>query len=131
MIDHISTYATDYIKTKGFYEVVFSALGYTLQTEFKVDDDENKSSNHICAFGQAGKSTFWVIETNRNYTPRHLAFVATSRAAVDEFYKLALKSGGLDNGAPCLRPAYHEHYYGAFVIDPDGNDIEAVFHDRE
>ena len=127
MIDHMSTYARNYSKTKTFYEAVFSALGYSLQAEFTAEQNQDWPSQQVCAFGAAGKATFWIIETKENYTPRHVAFMA-SRSEVDEFYEQALENGGSDNGKPGLRPMYHEKYYACFVIDPDGNDIEAVSH---
>ena len=128
MIDHISTYATDYVKTKQFYVAVFSALGYSLQTEFVADWNEDFPTQRLCAFGLEGKPSFWVIETTSKYSPRHVAFSAHSRAAVDAFHSLAIENNGIDNGKPGLRPLYHEHYYGAFAIDPDGNNVEAVCH---
>ena len=128
MIDHMSTYATDFLKTRAFYEAAFSALGYSLQTEFTAEWNEQGPDQRICAFGPGEKAAFWLIETKQSYTPRHIAFAATSRTAVDEFYKRALENGGIDNGKPGLRPMYHDNYYGSFVIDPDGNDVEAVYH---
>ena len=130
MIDHMSTYATDFIKTKVFYQAVFSALDITLQAEFTAQWNNEWPTQRICAFGPEEKAVFWIIETKEKYTPRHVAFAAGSRSAVDEFYKKALENGGVDNGQPGLRPEYHDHYYGGFVIDPDGNDVEAVCHDR-
>lgn len=130
MIDHMSTYATDFLKTKSFYQAAFSALGYKVLAEFTASDNQDWPSQRICAFGAGEKAAFWVIEIKENYTPRHVAFAAASRSAVDEFYKLGLENGGRDNGKPGLRPHYHEDYYGAFVIDPDGNDVEAVCHEN-
>ena len=130
MIDHISTYATDFLKTKAFYQTTFSVLGYTVLAEFTTNDNQSGTSQRICAFGTGEKATFWVIETTQNYTPRHIAFAAASHNEVNGFYKRALENGGRDNGKPGLRPRYHENYYAAFVIDPDGNDVEAVCHDQ-
>ncbi|NKB77895.1 MAG: VOC family protein [Gammaproteobacteria bacterium] len=130
MIDHLSTYATHYEITKSFYEQAFQPLGYSLTTEFTTteEDDEEFPGRRICSFGKEGTTTFWVIETKQRATPRHVAFTAHSEQAVDAFYQTALKAGARDNGTPGLRPHYHPGYYGAFVFDPDGNDIEAVFH---
>ncbi|NKB64263.1 MAG: VOC family protein [Gammaproteobacteria bacterium] len=129
MIDHLSTYATDYEKTRSFYEQVFEPLGYSLVAEFTTDEeDDDFPGRRVCSFGENSNSTFWVIETRRQATSRHIAFAASSSQSVDEFYQAALKAGGKENGAPGLRPHYHSQYYGAFVFDPDGNDIEAVFH---
>ena len=69
-----------------------------------------------------------MVEAKQAYTPRHLAFLAPDRAAVAAFHEAALRAGGKDHGAPGPRPIYHEHYYGAFVLDPDGNNVEAVCH---
>ncbi|WP_434778235.1 VOC family protein [Neisseria sp. Ec49-e6-T10] len=128
MIDHLSTYATDYVATKHFYEKAFAALGYTIQAEFVAKWNEHFPTQRMCAFGKEGKMAFWIIEVKEAYTPRHTAFAAENRAQVDAFYQAAMHSGGQDNGGPGLRPHYHEHYYGAFVIDPDGNNVEAVCH---
>lgn len=128
MIDHLSTYATDYLKTKKFYEASFSALGYSLQEEFVADWNESFPSQRMCAFGVNGEPTFWIIETKEKSTPRHVAFSAKFRSHVDCFYSEAVNNGGTDNGAPGLRSIYHENYYSAFIIDPDGNNVEAVCH---
>ncbi len=128
MIDHLSTYAIDYERTKTFYESVFTVLGYSVIHEAVTDWDKEFPTRRICAFGSKGSTMFWVIETTVNYTPRHLAFRAQSRQLVEEFYSQAINSGGVDHGKPGLRPEYHEHYYGAFVLDPDGNNVEAVCH---
>lgn len=128
MIDHLSTYATDYSATKDFYEAAFKPLGYGLETEFVATWSEDFPTRRICAFGPKGKSVFWVIETKEKCTPRHTAFRAKDRAAVEDFYQAGLKHGGKDNGAPGLRPVYHPNYYGAFLLDPDGNNVEAVCH---
>ena len=75
------------------------------------------------------KPDFWIGQGKPNDPPIHIAFRADSRAIVDAFYAAALAAGGRDNGPPGLRPRYHENYYGAFVRDPDGHNIEAVCHD--
>ncbi|MEX1033898.1 MAG: VOC family protein [Cellvibrionaceae bacterium] len=128
MIDHISTYATDFASTKAFYETALDALGHSLQMELVAEWNPDFPTQRMCAFGPPGKPAFWVIESKQQYTPRHVAFAANNRSAVEAFHIQALSSGGKDNGAPGLRPIYHENYYGAFVIDPDGNNVEAVCH---
>jgi predicted lactoylglutathione lyase len=75
-----------------------------------------------------GPTSFHKPEHLRVITPTHIAFKARSRAEVEAFYKAALEAGGKDFGAPGLRTHYHPNYYGAFILDPDGHDIEAVFH---
>ncbi|MEX6503654.1 VOC family protein [Pseudomonas zhanjiangensis] len=128
MIDHLSTYATNYVATKTFYEQALAALGHSLQIELVAEWNPAFPTQRMCAFGPEGKPAFWVIEVKQAYTPRHVAFSAASRAAVQAFHQAALASGGSDNGKPGLRPLYHEHYFGAFAIDPDGNNVEAVCH---
>lgn len=79
-------------------------------------------------FGASEKPFFWLGESEDASGPLHIAFAAPNRAGVDAFYEAALKAGGTDNGAPGLRPHYHANYYGAFVLDLDGNNVEAVCH---
>jgi len=128
MIDHLSTYATNYPATKAFYEATLSKLGYSIQNEMVFDSDPALPGRRACAFGPEGQSQFWVIEVLKPYSPRHVAFVARDRQSVAEFHQAGLAAGGQDNGAPGLRPIYHEHYYGSFLTDPDGNNVEAVCH---
>ena len=123
MIDHLSTYATDYKATREFYRTVFEPLGHALQMEFS-----DHSGKQMCAFGPEQLAVFWVIEVDQPATPRHVAFTAQNREQVQAFYLAGLENGGRDNGPPGTRPIYHEHYYGAFLIDPDGNNVEAVCH---
>ncbi len=131
MIDHLSTYATDYVATKAFYEAVFKPLGYSVQMAFVAEWNQNFPTQRMCAFGPEGKPVFWIIESKDVYTPRHIAFSADSRTSVNLFYEAGIQNGGTNNGAPGLRPMYHPHYYGAFLIDPDGNNVEAVCHAPE
>ena len=128
MLDHISSYATDYAATKRFYDAVMPTLGFAVQKELVAEWDEAFPTRRACAFGPEGKPAFWIIEVKEAATPRHVAFAAADRAAVDAFHAAGIGAGAEDNGAPGPRPEYHEHYYGAFVLDPDGNNIEAVCH---
>lgn len=128
MIDHISTYATDFEVTKQFYVAVFEPLGYALQREFVAEWNQGFPTQRMAGFGAEGKASFWLIEVKSAFTPRHVAFAAPNRVAVDAFYEQALNAGGKDNGQPGLREMYHPNYYGAFVLDPDGNNVEAVCH---
>jgi catechol 2,3-dioxygenase-like lactoylglutathione lyase family enzyme len=128
MIDHMSTYARDYAATKRFYEAALEPLGFSLQFEGTASWDEAFPERRICAFGPPTNPTYWVIETRETITPRHVAFTAPDRAAVEAFHAAALRAGATDHGAPGPRPVYHAHYYGAFVLDPDGNNVEAVCH---
>lgn len=128
MIDHLSTYATDYATTRAFYEAALATLGCRQQAEFATDWDPEWPERRICAFGPGDKAVLWIIEVREPASPRHVAFAAPDRDAVAAFHRAALAAGGHDNGAPGLRPMYHEHYFGAFVLDPDGNNVEAVCH---
>ncbi len=128
MIDHISTYATDFERSRDFYAAVFEPLGYRLLMEFSKADDEELPNRRICAFGPEGNPAFWVIEVDAPYTPRHTAFCARDRTAVAAFHRAGLAAGGTDYGAPGLRPEYHPDYYSAFLLDPDQNNVEAVCH---
>jgi catechol 2,3-dioxygenase-like lactoylglutathione lyase family enzyme len=128
MIDHLSTYATDYEKTKAFYAAAFAPLDYSVQMEMVAEWNPEWPTQRMCAFGPKGKPAYWLSEVKQAATPRHIAFAAKDRAAVTAFYQAGLATGGRDNGAPGLRPIYHENYYGAFLLDPDGNNVEAVCH---
>ena len=128
MIDHLSSYSTDYPATRRFYESALGALGYAVQSELVTSWDPDFPKRRCCAFGPEGRSVFWVIEVREPATPRHVAFAASDRKAVSAFHRAAIAGGGKDNGEPGPRPVYHEHYFGAFVIDPDGNNVEAVCH---
>lgn len=114
LIDHVHLRARDFAQTRKFYDAIFAVLGFTIEHSgehwFQIDElyvdaaDSATTASHV-----------------------HLAFQARDRATVDAFHKAALAAGATDNGAPGERP-YHPGYYGAFVLDPDGNNIEAVFH---
>lgn len=128
MIDHLTTYATDFAATKSFYDAVLPALGYQLNVETVASWDPEFPTRRLCAYGPGKKPSFWLAEVTEASTPRHVAFAAPDRAAVDAFYAAGLAAGGADNGAPGERPIYHPGYYGGFLLDPDGNNVEAVHH---
>ena len=128
MIDHLSTYATDFAATQAFYDAALAALGFERNVNMVTEWDPEFPTRRICAYGSGGKPTYWVAEAKEASSPRHVAFVARDRAAVDAFYRAGLEAGGRDNGAPGERPQYHPGYYGAFLLDPDGNNVEAVHH---
>jgi catechol 2,3-dioxygenase-like lactoylglutathione lyase family enzyme len=128
MIDHTGLSVSDPIKSRNFYDKALAPLGYILLTELP---KEFTGGRVVLGYGQAPKPDFWISEGKPNVPPIHLAIRANTRKAVDSFYQAALASGGTDNGAPGLRPHYHEQYYGAFVLDPDGHNIEAVCHIAE
>ena len=117
MLDHITLIVTDGARSKKFYAAALKPLGYEITMEF----------GPSAGFGQAGKPDFW-IAPGKPGSISHVAFHAKDRKTVDAFYKAAIAAGGKDNGKPGLRAQYHPNYYGAFVFDPDGHNIEAVCH---
>jgi catechol 2,3-dioxygenase-like lactoylglutathione lyase family enzyme len=127
MIDHIGVPVADYVRSKAFYAKALAPLGYTLIMEVLQDQNDSPAAG----FGANGKPDFWIGGEGGLNRPLHVAIAAKSRVAVDAFYGAALAAGGRDNGAPGLRPHYHPNYYGAFVLDPDGHNVEAVCHAPE
>ena len=125
MIDHLGVIVRSADASKRFYTAALAPLGYGLVEE----------QAGWAAFGPPGKPLFWIgtrESADRSLSaPIHIAFTAYNRSAVAAFYAAAIKAGAADNGPPGLRPEYHANYFGAFVIDPDGNNIEAVCHDAE
>jgi len=122
MLDHIGFPVTDFARSRAFYESALAPLGYRVVKEMMLSDEDG-----YAGFG-ADRPQFW-IGTGKPLQGRlHVAFAAKTRAEVRAFYEAALAAGGTDNGAPGLRPHYHENYYGAFVLDPDGHNVEAVNH---
>ncbi len=127
MIDHTGVPVSDYARSKAFYDAAFGALGGGLLHEVP---PQFTGGVKVVGYGR-DQPVFWLNEGGNPGPGRHVAFVARNRAEVDAFHAAALAAGGRDNGAPGPRPHYHEHYYGAFVFDPDGNNIEAVCHRPE
>ena len=119
MIDHVGYGVSDYQRSKTFFEQALAPLGITLLMEVK---------EAAAGFGKDGKPFFWLEMHTPAVTQVHVAFDADDRATVDAFHRAALEAGGTDNGAPGVRAIYHPDYYGAYVLDPDGNNIEAVCH---
>ena len=128
MIDHTGVSVSDFARSKAFYAQALSAIGYGLLMEIPFSVTGRAD---VAGFGEPPKPDFWIASGTPNQPPIHIAFRVSSRAMVDAFYKAALAAGGRDNGAPGLRPHYHPDYYGAFVLDPDGHNIEAVCHAAE
>jgi len=126
MIDHTGLFVSDFRKSTQFYSQALRPIGYELIAEFSA---EVTGSTAVAGFGEPPKPDFWIHEGAPNKPPVHVAFRVANRALVDDFYKAALAAGGKDNGAPGLRPHYHAHYYGAFVLDLDGHNIEACCHE--
>ena len=130
MIDHVGFKVSDYAASKAFYGRALAPLGYGLVME--VTPEMTGGDSHHAGFGANGKPDFWIgSSSSPTREGLHVALVARSRADVDAFHAAALAAGARDNGAPGLRSVYHPNYYGAFVIDPDGHNIEAVCHAPE
>ena len=118
MIDHVTLRVSDFEASKAFYTRVLAPLGHELAWEDKELHGAEWGDFSIAADGKPLSENV------------HIAFAAKSREEVDAFHRAAVGAGYRDNGAPGERPVYHVGYYGAFVLDPDGNNVEAVFHDR-
>ncbi|NUP08783.1 MAG: VOC family protein [Polyangiaceae bacterium] len=127
VIDHIGINVTDYERAKKFYAAALAPLGIEVVMEF----------GHAVGFGKGGKPEFWIGTGKASFqsdaqvasiTPIHVCFTAATRADVDAFYKAAIAAGGKDFGGPGVRAHYHPNYYGAFVLDFDGHNIEAACH---
>ncbi len=130
MLDHMGFPTVDYEKSKAFYDKALAPLG--IEVVMSVSAEET-GGDAFAGYGSDGKPDFWVA-TGRpagEIMHLHVAFAAKDRATVDAFYAAAMAAGGRDNGGPGLRPHYHPNYYAAFVLDPDGNNIEAVCHKPE
>jgi catechol 2,3-dioxygenase-like lactoylglutathione lyase family enzyme len=126
MIDHTGLHVSNPEKSRAFYDKALAPLGYKLLAEIP---KEFTGGLVVLGYGEPPKPDFWVAQGTAETPKVHIAIRAANRAQVDAFYQAAIAAGGKDNGAPGPRPHYHEHYYGAFVLDPDGHNIEAVCHD--
>ncbi len=122
MFDHVCLEVADLEKSKRFYRAILEFLGFKLWCE---GDD-------FAGFGTQERTHFWLIQAGEGTVTKnvHIAFPTKTREEVNEFHRIAIEVGGLSEGAPGLRPEYHKDYYGAFVLDPDGNNIEAVCHKK-
>jgi catechol 2,3-dioxygenase-like lactoylglutathione lyase family enzyme len=123
VIDHLGINCAEYAKSKEFYDTVLGVLGYTRQMDYEV----------AIGYGKDGKPDFWIADASAGDVSGpnreiHVAFQAADTDAVHAFYDAALKLGAESLHAPRLWPEYHPGYFGAFVRDPDGNNVEAVFH---
>jgi catechol 2,3-dioxygenase-like lactoylglutathione lyase family enzyme len=123
MLDHVGFGVADFARSKAFYLAALAPLGYGLVMEVAPSATEKHAG-----FGPPGRPQFWFGTGAVLKGTLHVAFIAKDRAEVDAFYRAAIAAGGKDNGAPGLRPQYHPNYYGAFVLDPDGHNVEAVCH---
>jgi catechol 2,3-dioxygenase-like lactoylglutathione lyase family enzyme len=118
IIDHLTISVRDFERSRAFYERALAPLGITIVARY----------DGFAGMGKNGRPQFWFAAGDVGTHKTHIAFAATTRAEVDAFYRAALAAGGADNGAPGLRTMYHPTYYGAFVFDPDGYNVEAVCH---
>ena len=119
MIDHIGIHVSDLARSTAFYKEALAPLGYKLMMTWE----------QWAGFGAGAKPDFWVEGKHEPKERVHVAFRAKGRAEVKAFYDAAIAAGGKDNGPPGVRAHYHQDYYGAFVIDPDGHNVEAVCHE--
>ncbi len=124
MIDHVTFGVTDFARSTAFYDQAFAPLGVKRLFDLPADQSDGVK---VCGYGD-DRPWFWLAEENATTGMLHIALQARCRADVDAFHAAALRAGGIDNGPPGLRPHYHADYYGAFVLDPDGHNIEAVCH---
>jgi predicted lactoylglutathione lyase len=127
-IDHINLSVSDFAAAKAFYAAALKPLGISILMEFP------RAVTGSCDFaglGADGKPFFWLVASGKTTPGVHVAFAANSRAEVDAFYAAAIAAGGKDNGKPGIRAQYHPTYYGAFVLDADGHNVEAVCHKPE
>ena len=118
MIEHVSVPVTDYKKSKKFYVAALKPVGYVLYRDFPPD---------AAGFFEGGSTSFWIVEKKKKVQPIHVAVRGQSKKAVQAFHAAALKAGGKDNGKPGFRREYGDDYYAAFILDPDGNNIEACY----
>jgi catechol 2,3-dioxygenase-like lactoylglutathione lyase family enzyme len=127
-IDHTSLSVSDFAAAKAFYTAALKPLGITVLMELPKAVTGNVD---VAGLGANGKPFFWLAAAGKTSPRIHIAFNASNRAEVDAFYKAAIAAGGKDNGPPGIRAMYHPTYYGAFVIDADGHNVEAVCHKPE
>ena len=128
MIDHITLLVSDIERSKAFYLAALAPLGYELVMEITREMVPSLPVDKTCGLGVAGKPDLWLRPTTEPISASHIAFTASSHGQVDTFHQAALDAGALDHGAPGPRPQYHPGYYGAFVLDADGYNVEVVCH---
>lgn len=124
MIDHLKIVVSDFARSARFYEAVLEPLGYEVVRRIAAEEGDPQT----IAFGRDRRPVLWLTDDGEAQSGLHIALAADTRRMVDEFHVTATDFGARSNGAPGLRPIYHPNYYGAFVIDPDGNNLEAVCH---
>jgi len=130
VIDHTGVNVADVARSRLFYAAALAPIGYQVLAEIPA---AVTGSTDVIGFGEAPKPDFWISGATAqrpvNHPPLHVAFRVANRTQVDAFFHAAIAAGGRDNGAPGVRAHYHPDYYGAFVLDPDGHNIEAVCHE--
>ncbi len=119
MLDHVTIGVRDIERSKIFYDTILRSIG--IERLYAEGDS-------FAGYGTERKAFFWIGHRDARQAGAHIAFAAPNRKTVDEFHRVGIIAGGIDNGAPGLRPHYHQNYYGAFILDPDGHNIEAVCH---
>ncbi len=129
MIDHIGFAVSDLARSSAFYEAALAPLG--IAEIMRVTPEQTEAGGTAIGYGKDRNPFFWIGDNEAVGQGTHVAFTADSRAQVDAFHKAALAAGGTDHGAPGIRAHYHPDYYAAFVLDPDGTNIEAVSHRPE
>ena len=129
MLDHIGIAISDIRRSEAFYAAALAPLG--IAKIFEYGPDKTDSGGTAIGFGKDGMPFFWIGDNERVGEGTHIAFSATDHAAVDAFYSAAIAAGGIDHGPPGIRANYHPNYYAAFVLDPDGVNVEAVSHRPE
>lgn len=126
MLDHVGLAVSDIARSRAFYEAALKPLGIAVLME--VTPEMTASGGTALGLGRDGKPFFWIGDNEQPGQGTHIAFAVDDRATVDAFHAAALAAGGTDHGAPGLRPHYHPDYYAAFVLDPDGINVQAVCH---
>ena len=126
MFDHVGVLVSDLARSLVFYRRALVPTGHSRVVEVPGSDAGDPPAAGFC---HSDGSDFWIRQGESTRPPIHVAFRVASRAAVDAFHEAALAAGGRDNGPPGPRPQYHADYYSAYVLDPDGHNIEAVCHD--
>ena len=129
MIDHLTIVVADFERSKAFYLAALKPLGYETVMELTREQIPSLPVDKTIGIGVGGKPDLWLRPTSDGVVPTHIALRTNDRAVVDAFHAAALAAGAQDNGGPGVRPHYHPHYYGAFVLDPDGYNLEVVCHD--
>jgi len=128
MIAHVGIQVSDIERSKKFYSEALKPIGYQMLREYGVTPNRPAAS---AGFGAPPRADFWLYQGEPSGVATHIAFQVSKRALVDAFYQAAMAAGGRDNGKPGIRPQYNSNYYGAFVLDPDGYNIEVVCREAE